>query len=141
VTAPLKDLVIRFPARPGYLSISRLNVTAMAATAGFDVEGLDDLRLAIDEAVTWLVGDGGGDEPLDPTAGADGPEDAVELTISCRPGVVECRGHRTVSDDVGVQLDDLVGAILGATVDEVDVGIDPSGRRYIELVKRLTVDG
>ena len=133
MTELLEDLEIRFPAQQGYLAISRLNVTAMAAGAGFDVEGLDDLRLAIDEAVTWLVGDPG------PGAGSD--EDTIELTISCRPGRVECRGRRSSGEGVATELGDLASAILGATVDEIDVGVDPSGGRYIDLVKRSAPDG
>lgn len=132
MTELLDSLLIRFPARPGYLAISRLNVTAMAAGAGFDVESLDDLRLAVDEAVTWLVGDVTQD-------GSDG--DAIELTISCEPGLVECRGRRTAADGAATELGDLAGAILGATVDQIEVGTDADGGRFIDLVKRSTPDG
>ena len=125
----LDGLVLQFPARPGYLAISRLNATTLAAGAGFDVEALDDLRLAIDEAVTWLVAD-----PYD--------DDRIELDIRCRTGRFEVRGTRTTADaaarpapDTPGDLDDLVNAIFGATVDEFRVGIDDSGRRYIDLIK------
>ena len=135
----LDGLIIRFPARPGYLAISRLNVTTMAAGAGFDVEELDDLRLAIDEAVTWLVG-GSDDNDRDP---ADDPvgSDIIELQITCRPGLVQCLARRTGADGIGTDLDDLVNAILGATVDEYEVGVGDAGGRYIDLVKRSQPDG
>lgn len=139
MTELLEGLVIRFPARPGYLSISRLNVTAMAAGAGFDIEELDDLRLAIDEAVTWLVGDV-------PTIGTDAVESGadagfIELDISCQPGRFECRVRRSVADHGDAELGDLVNAIFGATVDQFRVGRDASDSRYIDLVKRSIVDG
>ncbi len=125
----LETLEIRFPARPGYLAVSRLNVTAMAAGAGFDVDGLDDLRLAIDEAVSWLVGD---------STAETAPDDIVELVISCRPGQVECRGRRSGDGGGEPALGDLASAILGATIDEIEIGAD--GGRFITLVKRSTRD-
>lgn len=127
----LEALVIRFPARSGYLSISRLNATAMAAGAGLDVDALDDLRLAIDEAVTWLVGDDTG-----PTE-----DDLVELVISCEPGRVEIRGVRSDPAVELAELDDLVQAILGATVDAYDAGRDADGRWFLTLTKLSGTDG
>lgn len=127
VTDNLDDLTIRFPARGGYLGISRLNTTAMAAAAGFDVEQLDDLRLAIDEAVTWLLADDGGG--------------SVELTIRSGSDQIEFRGTRSLAGLPERELNDLMQAIFGATVDSVDAGLDESGHRYIQLVKQRTSDG
>jgi hypothetical protein len=127
------DLLIRFPARSGYLSISRLNATAVGANGGFDVDELDDLRLAVDEAVSWLL--------LGVVDGDDPAGDVVELSISCRDGSLTFRGHRSGS---GLQADDpgeLVHAILSATVDEYATGMDDEGRRYIALVKQTTHHG
>ena len=143
MTELLEALVIRFPARSGYLAISRLNATAMAAGAGFDVDGLDDLRLAIDEAVTWLVG-----LPSDAPSGASDSgqgspasgSDDVELTIRCGHGRFEFRGTRDGADPDQPELDDLLNAILGATVDDYGTGTDDSGRVFIDLVKRSPVD-
>lgn len=132
MTELLDDLVLRFPARPGYLSICRLNATTMAAGAGFDIEELDDLRLAIDEAVNWLI-------PEDATelGSIDG---SVELTIACGPGRFDVTGVRTGGAGGDVELDDLVHAILGATVDRYEISGD-GATRSIHLVKQRPVDG
>ncbi len=127
----LADLVIRFPALPGYLSISRLNTTAMAASVGFDVEDLDDLRLAVDEAVTWLLSGPSGETS----------NGSVELTINCRSGRLDFRGNRSQSGLPAPELDDLVHAILGATVDSYETGIDEDGCRFITLAKQKPLDG
>lgn len=123
MTAELSDdLIIRFPARSGYLEICRLNATAMAASVGFDVSELDDLRLAVDEAVAWLLGD--------ETPGM------VELAIN-RDGTQISFG--CTLDGTAVperQIDDLLHAILGATTDQYDAGLDDAGKRYLSLVKR-----
>ena len=140
----LDDLTIRFPARPGYLSISRLNATAMAAAAGFDVDELDDLRLAIDEAVTWLLTDdltagdhaAGGDDSAEAQ-----PDDSVELAISCRGPRLDVRGQRSRNGLEAPDPGDLVHAILGATVDSYETGVDDDGRRFIALVKQTAHDG
>lgn len=159
MTELLDDLVLRFPARPGYLSISRLNATAMAAGAGFDVEELDDLRLAIDEAVSWLIPErpvegagevegagaveGAGEvEGVEATgAGSADGEDVVELSIRCRPGQLDVTGTRWGDSVVDVALDELVHAILGATVDHYETAHRRGVSRSITLVKRRPTDG
>ncbi len=128
-------LVVRFPARPGYLAISRLNATALASTNGFNVDDLDDLRLAIDEAVTWLVGQ---TETEEPGLQHDG---SVELTMTCEPGRLDIVGHHFSDRRLDApEMDELVHAILGATVDSYDTGIDADGHRFISLVKQTVGD-
>ena len=117
------DLVIQFPARGGFLNISRLNATAMAAESGFDIDQLDDLRLAVDEAVAWLVQD----------QDTDG---IVELVIRSSSGQLDFLGRRSEAGLPARELGDLMEAILGATVDEYQTGVDDTGRRYISLHKR-----
>ena len=114
------DLVIQFPATGGFLNISRLNATAMAADLGFDVERLDDLRLAVDEAVAWLVQD-------EDTGGV------VELVIRSGDRQLDFLGRRSQAGLPPRELGDLMEAILGATVDEYQTGEDDDGRRYISL--------
>lgn len=133
MTELLDDLVLRFPARPGYLSICRLNATTMAAGAGFDIEELDDLRLAIAEAVNWLIPEA--------TAGADDDAGSVELTIACGPGRFDFTGTRSGGTLPGeAELDDLVHAILGATVDRYEIA-DDGAARSITLAKQRPSDG
>jgi hypothetical protein len=52
---------ISIPAEIAYFRAVRLAVGAVAATAGFHVEAIEDLRIAVDELSAWLVevGDGG----------------------------------------------------------------------------------
>lgn len=124
LTERLDDLTIRFPARSGYLGVCRLNATAMAASIGFDVEQLDDLRLAVDEAVTFLLID-------------ENPSGVVELTISCQDDQLLFRGSRSENDLPTQEPGDLVHAILGATVTAFETGEDEAGRRFVSLSKRV----
>lgn len=132
-----RNLVVRFPARQGYLGISRLNATALAADLGFDIDELDDLRLAVDEAVAWLIDV---DRPDTETPGP-GPGEDVELTISGRNGTLELTGTRIgPAGDVPV-VGDLAQAVLTVTVDHYETGLDLQGQRYVKLAKHAAADG
>ena len=51
---------LTIPADPRLLRLVRLVASGLASTAGFDVDELDDLRIAVDEAVTALLEGGDG---------------------------------------------------------------------------------
>lgn len=114
-------LKLSFPARSGYLRICRITTTTYAADFGFDVDELDDLRLAVDEAVTWLL--------HDDSAGGD-----VSLTLQVADTDLVVRGERHSDDVPQRDVDDLVHAILGATLDSYDLASEP-GHRSIRLQK------
>ncbi|MEZ5225273.1 MAG: hypothetical protein R2710_00970 [Acidimicrobiales bacterium] len=57
MTADREAIRVELPAHPDFLRIARLNVTAYGAHLDLDVEQLDDLRLAVNEAVTWMIDD------------------------------------------------------------------------------------
>lgn len=122
MTTEIDQLTIRFPARSGYLVVGRLNAAAVGSAAGFDVEELDDLRLAVTEAITWLL--------VDEDAGGQ-----VELTLTAAGARVEIVGVRT-GDELGeAGVDDLVEAILGATVDDFELDETDRNQRRVRLAK------
>lgn len=113
---------IRFPAQAGYLHVSRLNASAIGAEAGFSVDELEDLRLAVNETVTWLLAD----------AESGGH---VELVMSASDGNIRIDGTRTGHSTLPEQpRDDLMDAILGATTDTHRLTSNPSGR-VMQLIK------
>ena len=114
-------LKLSFPARSGFLRICRITTTTYAADLGFDVDELDDLRLAVDEAVTWLLRD---DE-----AGGE-----VSLTLDVAGSQLAIRGERHSDEVPAREVDDLVHAILGATLDNYELTSEP-GHRSIRLEK------
>lgn len=117
VGGPLK---LEFPAQRGYLKVCRLAVAALAAEAGFDVDELDDLRLAVTEAVTWLVE-------------GDRAADRVTLVVELDRQIV-VDGTRECEEPLLGAVDDLLHAILGATLDEYHLG-SSGDRRTVRLVK------
>jgi serine/threonine-protein kinase RsbW len=53
VTTPVVELAI--PPRSVYVGVARLAIAALAREAGFDEEGVDDLKTAVSEACTNAV--------------------------------------------------------------------------------------
>lgn len=119
------EVRIEMPASTSFLRLARLNATAFGTALDFDVDGLEDLRMAVNEAVTWLLDN------------ADGAR-TVLVTLRGGHGQLEIEGclDGTVGADEVVDVDDLVGAILGATVDRFT--LRTGGSRSFELTKVAT---
>ncbi len=136
-----RDLQLRFPAENGYLRVSRLTATTLAADLGFDVDALDDLRLAVAEVVNFLVESSTADEiVLRLLVGHDGfrleGTTVDENDESGRRAESSAPGDRP--EDAGAvddsAVDDLLHAVLGATTDDYRIGV-VDDRRYVWLVK------
>ena len=79
------EVRLELPIESKYIRVARLVATGLGASAGLDVDGVDDLRIAVDElcAALFEVGDG-----------------PVELTCAVHDDEVEVTG-RTVTTTVG----------------------------------------
>ena len=121
VTDEIEQVVVQIPADTGYLSLCRVNASAVGAMLDFDVDALDDLRLAVTEAVTWCL-----------EGALTGSR--MELAVSGSAGVL----HFSVSGDAAPgaseEMDDLSSAILGAMVDESASSIS-GGRLSLTFTK------
>ena len=54
--APTADVVeLKLPASPRYLRLARLTAAGMAGDLGFDMESLEDLRVAVDELCAAVI--------------------------------------------------------------------------------------
>ena len=117
------DVVITFPAQSGFLGLCRVNVSAVGGMLDFDIDVLDDLRLAVTEAVQWLL-DGAADG-AEATLRIELGSNSLSLTATCpnRPGAAS-------------EIDDLASAILGATVDAFD-GLVVEDIRRIEFTRSV----
>jgi len=98
------EVRLRVPASTQYLRVARMTLSATVGTAGFDIEEVEDLRIAIAELVSLLID-------------AGGPH--VELVIHLLNGSVQVVG--TTPAGVEPALDELTSQILTAIVDEYEV--------------------
>jgi serine/threonine-protein kinase RsbW len=97
---------LTIPADPRLLRLVRLVASGLASTAGFDVDELDDLRIAVDEAVSALL-EGGAGNPL-------------PLRFDIGGGQVSMQGQVALASPDALDQDrlELSTQILGAVCDE-----------------------
>lgn len=72
------------PATGEHLRIVRLTAASIGATCGLDVEQLDDLRIAIDELCTMLIGHAPPNSRLQSTLQADGGRLSIDGQLAGR---------------------------------------------------------
>lgn len=125
-TAAADVVELRFPARADNIVLARLTAAAVAARAGFGVEDIEDLRLAVEELCLCLVpADGAGQLSLTFTRG----DDLIEISAATDGSGT---GHRLPEVDRNA---DLSARILDALVDEHGETGD-GGRSRLWLRKR-----
>ena len=98
---------ISVPMRTEFIATLRTVAAALGADAGFSIDEIDDLRLAISEVVSTLTdgaaSTGAADDRVDATFSVGAAQ--VEVTITTRRG------------DVPIELDELASSILNSVVD------------------------
>lgn len=124
------DVVLRVPARAPYARVVRVGAAALALRRGMSFGEIDDLRLAIDEAMIVLL-DGIDDDPdAEPGASVD-----VEIVFRMSNGDFEIEaarsGDRAVSEAAVHRFD----AIAGGLVDEYEIDPDHGWMRLRKIPK------
>lgn len=116
-------IVVNVPCRPEFLPIIRLTASAVASHLDFDVEAVDDIRLAVDELCTMCA-----------AATLDG---RITVTYLWDQDCVEVRCVVTGSSGKtgGSESDPLAGMILSALVDEYEIEAGSGGDRRGRLRK------
>jgi len=123
------DVSIRMPATAINVGVARLVAAALGCRAWLPVDAVDELRMAVDELCTWMIGD---------VAGPTGREFVVTLSIS--PGCVEAAGTTTGRGwtsvtNVDRDLSDLSRRILDALADDYRCTVADDVRAFT-LLKR-----
>jgi len=119
------EISVTLPAATSLLGFCRLAASAAAASIGFDVDELDDVRAAVGEGVGLLLSGHPTHEPasavleLRITLDKDSIKFAAEIE---HPSLIECEETS------------LTAALLGATVDGYSFDLR-TGRRAMQLVK------
>ena len=96
---------LSFPGSLEYVRVARMTASAVGARLGFDVEEIEDLRVAVDELASVVIEAGDGAE--------------VSVTFSDLAGSFVVEGRAPVRAEP--RLDDLTQQILRVVVDECDL--------------------
>jgi serine/threonine-protein kinase RsbW len=115
------------PADARFLRLARIAASALAADAGFTVEELDDLRLAVGEACALLIE-------------ASPEHSELRLTYRVNAGRFEFTAACPASNDSMRGLDSAAAAIFAATVDDYALTDAPESNAFI-LVKQSAAEG
>ena len=110
------------PAESRYVRLARLAAAGVATEAGFDVDGVEDLRVAVNEMFALLVDD------------AEDPVGTVDLRFGVDGDTVSVEGERAL-DGPAPSMEDLALEILRVVVDEHEFEAS-DGRRRFTLRKR-----
>ncbi|MDW3218976.1 MAG: hypothetical protein R8F63_10225 [Acidimicrobiales bacterium] len=106
------QLTLTFAADSRFISTVRLTTASVAAEFGFDVDDIEDLRVAANELVAFLV------ETAESVGGAE-----VEIAIHPSDGEIEIEGRVLGANGAtpeGQVVDELTARILDAVVDGHD---------------------
>ena len=114
------------PASPDLLRVARLTAAGLANRVGFNVDEVEDVKIALDELCFGLLGDGAGAGTLD-------------LRFVLEPGalVIEGTGPSEGAHDRDEDTTEFAALLLAALVDEHEISRDGGSVRF-KLVKRQT---
>jgi hypothetical protein len=129
---------LHLPAKPPLWRVARMTISSIGALAGFDVEQIGDLRIAIDELCTICGRSAGPAATLSIVARWD----EQTLLVSCTASPVDHDRHDDPPDSSageglppGLGQDELAERILEALVDAYAIDSSQSGVRRAWLRK------
>ena len=116
---------VLIPLKPEYVSIARLTASGIASRAGFDIDTIEDIKVAISEVIGKIIEKCSSDErmSIDFTQLADG------LSIS-----FSLKDHN-ISDLFCSESDRFALAIISSLMDEIDM--TQKDTAFITMVKKL----
>lgn len=80
---------MKFPSKADYVGVARLNISGIASRMGFGYEAIEDLKVAVSEAVTNVVShayEGGAEEGGEVTLGCGVYSDRLEIMVADHGG-------------------------------------------------------
>lgn len=126
-------LKLSVPGKPEYVSTVRMTVSALANSAGFDIEAIEDIKVAVSEACTNVVRHGvkalNGYE-----VSCEMKEDRLVISIVDEAGGYDVSGYQTPEPDHPKE-GGLGIFIIQALMDEVDIVSELGLGTKIRMVK------
>jgi serine/threonine-protein kinase RsbW len=123
VAADDSEDVVRLvvPASLEYVRIVRLTASGVASRLGFDVDEIENLRVAVDELASTLVDSGGGG--------------SLELTFASSDGELRIEGRTDANGSTDLALDELSSQILRAVCDKYELRVVDGSAQFACLLR------
>lgn len=128
-------ITIKLPSKAEYVSIARLAASVISNTVGFDIEEIDDIKVAVGEACNNAVLHGSGEEDIY----------EIDFVLSEEKIHIEVKDRGIGFDEDKYEepdLDNLKGNGLGiyimkSLMDEVDIVANEDEGTVLKLIKYL----
>lgn len=115
---------LQFPARPEYILAVRLAVSAVAERVGFDIEDIEDIKVASAEACTLLL-----------SAGAQ----QIDISLTVQSGLELLFEAQGSASEAFSESDGLSQYLLDALVDTCELKSDSGAVKSVRLQKTLVL--
>jgi serine/threonine-protein kinase RsbW len=119
-----QDGVVRLtvPAALEYVRIVRLTGSGFASRLGFDIEEIENLRVALDELASMAI---------EVASGGD-----LEITFFTTDSELRITGKAPIADGVDVGVETLTAQILKAVIDDYELGASDGHVRFSCVTRR-----
>jgi len=131
----LGTVELRIPSKPEWVAVARLAVAAIANRLPFSVEEIEDLKLAIAEACTICIQQGGSGQSIDVTCDVETTHVRVDVRdhrYRERPESAVRRPAVTAVEGEGLGI-----FLIQALTDELEYGVDPQFGTQLVMTKRV----
>jgi hypothetical protein len=123
-TQELRDEAVRLsvPAALEYVRIVRLTGSGVASRLGFDIEEIENFRVALDELASMAIDAASGGE--------------LEMSFSTTETELRVEGRAPVAAGVDVTVESLTAQILKAVIDDYDLHVEDGYVRFSCVTRR-----
>jgi len=126
----MDSVYLRVPAKPEYMLVIRLTTSAVASRAGFDVDEIEDIKMAVSEAGTFVMNQDRGVDWLELTFKVD-KEEGIWIDIFAS------ESHHPSEPFSGGEQSELSFYIMESLMDGVEKAMDNGLLRGIKMYKKF----
>lgn len=123
-------VTLKIPARSDHLRFARLMAVGVATKLDFDYDTSEDLRIAVSELCTALIGACDGDGEITLTYRSDGPDVLV----------IEARATYGAGVRSGIEPDELLAPILASVAEAHDLDLGETDATFMLRMRAASVD-
>jgi serine/threonine-protein kinase RsbW len=133
--------ILTVPGKAEYVSTVRLALSSLAAQTGFDIEAIEDIKVAVSEACSNIICHGEtGEEPY--RVECKRHEDRLEITVLDEGVGFDAERYEGIAEVSDLDIEDLHAGGLGiyiikALMDEVYVASKEGEGTLIRMTKRV----